>query len=181
MSLLPCREQFYHLYSANWRSLIVNHQWHTEYACAWCFMSTYVRSTVQSACLCWYANGVMCVGVCVWFLSIAAGVCVYIFALSCKPSLTLTPVWNPQWSDMSALRGREIVSLCFVFADETPVDCAFRHREQIGQVKVSVLVLQLIQHTRSVPTIHLQGFSFTIHIHYMQAHLYSWNEKCFIL
>ncbi len=65
MSPLPFRDQVYHLHSAERRTLIINHPWHTEYACALYFMSTYVHSTVQSACLWCYQNHVMCVGVCV--------------------------------------------------------------------------------------------------------------------
>ncbi len=112
MSPLPFRDQVYHLHSAERRTLIINHPWHTEYACALFFMSTYVHSTVQSARLWWYSNHVMCVGVCVcvvsqhcrWHFSVH-------FTLSCKTSLTPTPVvfsaTNPQWSDLSAPWERE--------------------------------------------------------------------------
>ncbi len=87
MSPLPFRDQVYHLHSAERRTLIINHPWHTEYACALYFMSTYVHSTVQSARLWWYSNRVMCVGVCVcvWFLSIAVGISLYISHFPARP------------------------------------------------------------------------------------------------
>lgn len=103
--------------------------------------------------------------------------CVH-FTLSCKTSLTLTPLCysdrNPQWSDLSAPRGREIASLCFVLADETPVDCdqapcTNRSSEGVcagsADWKNSFCSLAW-QHTHSVPRIHLQGFSFTMDIRY---------------
>lgn len=77
---------------------------------AYGILRTYVRSTVQSARLCWCAYRVPCGSLCVWFLSIAVGVSAYISHFPARP-LTLTPLCysdrNPQWSDLSAPRGRE--------------------------------------------------------------------------
>ncbi len=185
MSPLPFRDHVYHLHSAERRTLIINHPWHTEYACALYFMSTYVHSTVQSARLWWYQNHVMCVGVCVCGFSALplAFLCTFhtflqdlshtnACLLFCYESSVIWPVCSVRERERER-DGFPLLCVCrrdtSRLYDET--QCTNGSREGVCAASAdwkSSFNSLAWRHTRSLPTIHLQGFSFTIDRHYMQ-------------
>lgn len=150
---------------------IVNHLWHTEYACAWYFMSTYVP--VQDNLLVYVGMQIVW---CVWefecdfWALLPAFLCTFrtfLQALShtnaCLKSSVVWPVCSERERDCFPL-----LCVCRWDTSRLRFQAPWTNRSSEGVCAGS-----------AAPKIHLQGFSFTIHIHYASTFAQLEWKMCF--